>query len=691
MGRPRRLTIGPIDTCKAGLRTTLWITISPRRHAGDKTFATISRAYRVWEGYIAPTLKHGEGRDMVRMSARSAFWGVACAVFFLWAEPQGWSANTVYLQTNLDSDIPGLAQSTDPNLKNPWGVSFSPTGPFWASDAATNLSTLYQGTGSTVNARVVSVPGGPTVEIWNGVATEFIEANGRPASYIFSTLDGSIYSWNATDNTAATKVGSVAGASFTGLAVANNGSGDYLYAANDAGNGSIEVFDSTFAHVTLPGSFKDPNLPSSVAFGSTYVPYNIQNINGQLYVEYANFKTNGGAVAVFDANGNFIKELVAAGTPQLNQPWGVVIAPSGFGDFANDLLVGNFGDGKINAFDPNTGAFLGTLTGFNGPLVNSGLWALSVRTGGTFNTSAVYIMAGINNQADGLFAAITPVGASTVALTNNPTLPTGKVGLAYAQALAPTGGTPPYANWTIASGSLPPGLSLNSTTGALSGTPVVIGGTFNFTISIKDSTGATGYGTFQMTIQQPATTTPMSRIGSFAQMAAGGGWKTAMTLINLSSSTVTAQINIYADNGTPSMFPLAFPQFGGNTAASSITVSVGANDSVVIQSGASTPSVGVGWADILATGALSGYVALEATSPLDSQGTVPLDSRLSTSLLMPFDNTNGYQTGFALASQSSAAQTVTVTLLDQNGAQLSSSTVNLDRKSTRLNSSHIPL
>jgi uncharacterized protein (TIGR03118 family) len=613
---------------------------------------------------------------MVRISARLIFLGVVCGVF-LWAEPQGWSANTVYLQTNLVSDIPGLAQTTDPNLKNPWGVSFSPTSPFWVSDAATNLSTLYQGTGSTVNARVVSVPGGPTGEIWNGVTTEFIEPNGRPGSFIFSTLDGSIYSWNATDNTAATKVGAVAGASFTGLAVANNGSGDYLYAANDAGSGSIEVFDSTFAHVTLAGSFKDPNLPSSVAFGSSYVPYNVQNINGQLYVEYTNFKTNGGAVAVFDANGNFIKELVAAGTPQLNQPWGVVIAPSGFGTFANDLLVGNFGDGKINAFDPNTGAFLGTLTGFNGPLVNSGLWALAVRTGGTFNTSAVYIMAGINNQADGLFAAITAVDASTLAITNAPSLPTGKIGTAYAQALTPTGGTPPYSNWTLASGSLPPGLSLNSTTGALSGTPVVIGGTFNFTVSMKDSTGATGYGTFQLAIQQPATTTPISRIGSFAQIAAGGGWKSTLTLINLSASTVTAQINIYGDSGAASTFPLAFPQFAASTVGSSVTVSVGANDSVVIQSGSSTSSVGVGWADVLATGPVNGYLALEATSPLDSQGTVPLDSRLSTSLLMPFDNTNGYQTGFALASQASAPQTVTVTLLDQNGVQLSSSNMSL--------------
>jgi uncharacterized protein (TIGR03118 family) len=640
-----------------------------RNHAGFKTFGV----YVVHE-----FLKKERKGIMVRISIRSITFCIVYTIAFMLTQQQAWCANTVYLQTNLVSDIPGLAQSTDPNLKNPWGASFSATSPFWVSNAASNTSTLYQGTGSTVNARVVSVPGGPTGEIANGVATDFIETNGKPASFIFATLSGSIYCWNGTNtNNVAQQAATVAGTSFTGLALANNGSANYLYAANDAGTGSIEVFDSTFAHVTLAGSFKDPNLPSSVAFGSSYVPYNIQNIGGQLYVVYANLKTGGGAVSIFDANGNFIKSLITAGTAQLNEPWGVVIAPAGFGSFAGNLLVGNFGNGQINAFDANTGAFQGTLTTFNGPIVNSGLWALAVRTGGTFNTSAVYFFAGINNQADGLFGAITAVTPSTVAITSVPTLPAGKIGAAYAQTLAPTGGTPPYANWTVASGSLPPGLSLNSTTGTLSGTPVAIGATFNFTITMTDSTGATGSGSFQLNIQPSATSTPLARIGSFAQVASGGGWKTTMTLINLSANTVNAQVNLYADNGTASTLPLSFPQFGAITAASSMSVSVGPNDSIVIQSPASGSTVVTGWADVLATGALSGYLAFEASSPLDSLGTVPLDSRLSTSTLMPYDNTNGYQTGFALANQSSTAQTVTVTLLDQNGVQLSSSPVSL--------------
>jgi uncharacterized protein (TIGR03118 family) len=614
---------------------------------------------------------------MERIWFQSIIICLVLAVAIVLAAPQVSSAaDTVYVQTNLVSDIPGLAQSTDPNLKNPWGNSFSATSPFWSANAGSNTSTLYQGTGSTINARVVSVPGGPTGTVSNGVATDFVEGNGRSASFLFSTLDGSIYAWNALD-TAASKMAAVAGTSFTGLAVANNGAGDYLYASNISGSGSIEVFDSKFQHVTLAGSFKDPNLPVSTTFGgSSYVPYNIQNINGQLYVEYTNFKTNSGAVAVFDPNGNLIKELIPPNEPHLNQPWGVVIAPAGFGTFANDLLVGNFGDGKINAFDPTTGAYAGTLSGFNGPLVNSGLWSIVVRTGGTFNTNAIYIMAGINNQADGLFASITPIAPSTVAITNASPLPSATIGTAYAQALAATGGTAPYSSWTVSTGSLPPGLSLNSSTGMLSGMPTAVGGTFNFTITTKDSTGTAGTGSFQMAVQQPVSATPMNRIGSFGQLASGGGWKTYMTLINLSANTVTAQINLYGDDGKPAMLPLSFPQYSSSTAATSMTVSIGPNDSVAIQSAASTPLT-VGWADVLANGPLSGYLAFQATSPLDSQGTVPLDARLTNTMLIPFDNTGGFQTGIALANQSGTAQTVTVTLFDQNGAQLSSSPVNL--------------
>jgi uncharacterized protein (TIGR03118 family) len=626
---------------------------------------------------LAPPQKIERKEIMKRISVRSFHVGTVFALACLLSEAQAWCASTVYVQTNLVSDIPGLAQSTDPNLKNPWGVSYSATGPFWVSDTATNLSTLYQGTGSTINARVVSVPGGPTGEIQNST-TDFVEANGKTASFIFSSLNGAIYAWNATDNTVSPQAAAVAGASFTGLALGNNGSGNFLYAANSAGTGSVEVFNASFAVVTSSFPFKDPNLPVTTVFGAGYVPYNIQNINGQLYVEYTNLKTGAGAVSIFDTSGNFIKELVAAGGPQLNFPWGVAIAPSGFGTYAGNLLVGNFGNGQINAFDATTGAYQGTLLGFNGPIANSGLWALSVRTGGTYNTSGVYITAGINNQADGLLAVITPSTPATVAITTATQLPAGKIGTAYSQTLAATGGTPAYSNWTVTTGTLPPGLTLNSNTGVISGTPATLSGTFSFMIGVSDSNKAAGSASFQLTISQPTTSAALARIGSFAQVASGGGWKTTMTLINLSASPVNAQINLYADSGNPLTLPLTFPQFNSTASAATQTVTVGPNDSVVIASNSSASTIGVGWADVLATGPLAGYLTFGVTSGgTSSEGTVPLDTRLSSSLLLPYDNTNGYQTGLALANQSATAQSVTVTLLDQNGNQLSSTPISL--------------
>lgn len=302
-----------------------------------------------------------------------------------------------------------MATTTDANLKNPWGVSFAPKSPFWVSDQATNVSSLYAGDGSKIAPVVVAVSGGPTGQVFNPT-TGFVETDGKPATFIFSTLGGSIFAWNGgnglgpTPPAPAQMAATVPNASFTGLAMASNGTGTFLYAANVTGtNTPVSVFDSSFGAITLSGSFQDPKLPAG------YVPYNIQTINGQLYVEYANFAKGLGAVSVFDTNGNFIKELITAGDAHLNDPWGIVVAPSSFGTFANSLLVGNFGNGEINAFDQSTGAFLGTLNGPNGqPLVNDGLWALATRTGGTFDTNAVYFTAGINGQKDGLFGKLDP-------------------------------------------------------------------------------------------------------------------------------------------------------------------------------------------------------------------------------------------------------------------------------------------
>jgi uncharacterized protein (TIGR03118 family) len=224
----------------------------------------------------------------------------------------------------------------------------------------------------------------------------FTMATGGAASFVFSTLAGTIDAWNA-GTTAAIQFAATDGAVYTGLAQL----GSELYAA-DTRNNRIDVFTNTFAQTTPSGSFVDPNVPAG------FTPYDIQTVNGKLYVEYAKRNSPGGFIGVFDANGNLLQHISDA---HLNGPWGITMAPAGFGQFANDLLVGNFGDGMINAFDPVTGAFLGTLSDQSGnPIVNSGLWAIHFRSSTSgFDPNALFFSAGINGEADGLFGEIQAV------------------------------------------------------------------------------------------------------------------------------------------------------------------------------------------------------------------------------------------------------------------------------------------
>lgn len=321
-----------------------------------------------------------------------------------------------YTQIDLVSNVPGLAAVTDTNLVNPWGVSYTATSPFWVSDQGSGLSTLYSGTGA-VTALVVTVPGGatppqgPTGQVAN-TTTGFL-VGGVPSHFIFDTLGGTIDAW-ASGTTATVEV-TTPGAVYTGLAEGSVGAANYLYAADSRG-GVIRVFNSDFNPVTLPGGFIDPNLPAGL------VPFNVQLINGLLYVEYANLTAigaplPGGVVDVFDTSGNFVQR-VSSGGP-LDAPWGVTLAPSTFGIFGGDLLVGNFGNGEINAFNPVTGTFIGTLDGPDGsPIVNDFLWGLNFRsTGPGVNPNALYFTAGIDNQQGGLFGEIitvTPEPASLV-------------------------------------------------------------------------------------------------------------------------------------------------------------------------------------------------------------------------------------------------------------------------------------
>jgi len=328
---------------------------------------------------------------------------------------EGQPSGAGYIQTNLVSDIANLAIVQDDNLKNPWGVSYGPTTPFWISEQGTNLAALYVVKPGDVHKNTplseVSIPTtpsgpqGPTGQVSNIGGSNF-GISGGPARFIFADLNGSIYAWNS--GTTATSVVSTSGAVYTGLAISSGK--DRLYAASSTGTGSIDVFDGSFAPVSLSsGAFQNPFS------GSGLVPFNLQQIGGKIYVTYApagltnmrNAVEGDGAIAVFDENG--VLEQTLQGS-KLASPWGITLAPSNFGEFSGDLLVGNFSfdASEINAFDPLTLAYEGTIPVDPGP-GNSpgGLWALTFGNGGNGGIrNVLYFTDGINSERDGLFASI---------------------------------------------------------------------------------------------------------------------------------------------------------------------------------------------------------------------------------------------------------------------------------------------
>jgi uncharacterized protein (TIGR03118 family) len=346
------------------------------------------------------------------------------------------------LQTNLVSDIPGTAQFTDANLVNPWGLSYSPSGTFWVSDNNAGVSTLYNGQGQP-QSLVVDIPspgnpngatGTPTGTVFNGGSGFVITSgsNSGPAVFLFATEDGTIAVWNpsvsstqaiiAVDNSANSTAAN--GAVYKGLAIGADSTGRMLLYAANFRAGTIDVFDQTFQATTVPGGFKDTKIPVGFA------PFDIQNINGDLYVTYAKQDASkhddvaglgNGFVDVFNTNGVLLTRLVSGG--QLDSPWGVAIAPANFGGFSNDLLVGNFGNGHINAYAPTTGAFVGAVTdGQGNPIVINGLWALKFGNGGQAGpTNTLYFSAGINNESDGLFGSLQalPNAATTTPIVPN--------------------------------------------------------------------------------------------------------------------------------------------------------------------------------------------------------------------------------------------------------------------------------
>jgi uncharacterized protein (TIGR03118 family) len=348
-------------------------------------------------------------------------WALPLALFLMMIAAPQWLSSTStpgdsFVQNNLVSDIPGLAANTDPNLANPWGISFSSSSPFWVSDNKTGLATLYNTAGQP-QGLVVTIPpplGGtspsaPTGQVFNPNSSDFLGAR-----FIFATEDGTISSWQGGTSATLNVDNSASGAVYKGLALGSNGSASFLYAANFH-NGTVDVFDSSFKSVNLSGAFTDPNLPSG------YAPFDIKNIDGKLYVTFALQDADKhddvpgpghGFVDVFDTNGSLLQRLITQGS--LNSPWGLAVAPSGFGEFGNDLLVGNFGDGTINAFDPVTGMPTGQLDDASGnPIVNLGLWGLTFGNGGNGgNLNALYFTAGIPGDGaiedHGLFGSLGP-------------------------------------------------------------------------------------------------------------------------------------------------------------------------------------------------------------------------------------------------------------------------------------------
>jgi uncharacterized protein (TIGR03118 family) len=322
-------------------------------------------------------------------------------------------AGTPLKITNLVADVAGVAAQTDAKLVNPWGIAFNPAGFVWVADNGSAVSTLYDGNG-VPQSLVVTTPPSPTGIVFNSSTDFKISQNGVSAAspFIFASANGSIAAWspkvNAT-NALTIVDGAGAQAVYKGLAIATFNSANYIYAA-DFHNNRIDVFDGGFNKTTVPGGFKDAALPAG------YAPFGIQAIGDRIYVSYAMRPATGdvqvkgaglGAIDVFDTGGNLVKQLVTAGGA-LNAPWGMAVAPSNFGTYSGKLLVTNFGDGKINAYDPATGAATGPLGKADGTAIAiDGLWGIAFGPGPNSQpTNTLFFTSGPSSGAHGLYGRI---------------------------------------------------------------------------------------------------------------------------------------------------------------------------------------------------------------------------------------------------------------------------------------------
>ena len=403
-------------------RDVQWLQVEAIQNFGTGIFSDVTVIQRVLtDGGQVPPSFDGDTTASRYYTALYIFWAAGPA-------PDQPAPNS-YHQTNLISNRTDQgAQLVDSNLKNPWGLAFGPTNPLWVADNNAAVATVYTvnagGTTATKDDLTVALPGGrastgdeasPTGQVFNP-GTGFVvgsTAESGPAKFIFSAEAGQISAWNpvadpvVNGKSTAQVVFSSETAVYKGLAIAATDEGTFLYASNFH-DGTVDVFDSTFRQAQFLGKFLDPSIPA------TYAPFGIQAIDGLIYVTYAEQNAQKhddlagaghGFIDIFTTDGLLVKRLASRGT--LNSPWGLARAPAGFGHFSGKLLVGNFGDGRINAFDQFSGNFAGQLHNEHGePISIDGLWGLRFGTATTGGTTTMLFSAGINGENDGLVGSI---------------------------------------------------------------------------------------------------------------------------------------------------------------------------------------------------------------------------------------------------------------------------------------------
>ena len=346
----------------------------------------------------------------MKASTRTAgLLGTVAALTIAFAAPP--AAAVTFAVTNLVSDGSVPAVTVDKDLVNPWGVSFGPTSPFWVSDNKTGVATIYNGAGAKLGLTVTipPSPSAPTGQVFNSGGASAFAIGGTKPLFIFDSEDGVISGWAGSFGTTAQIAASTPDAIYKGLAIGSDAAGDHLYAA-DFHHGVVQEYTNNFGPST---TFTDP----TVAAG--YAPFNAQVLGGELYVTFAKQDATGhddvggagnGYVDVFNLDGTLNRRLVSLGG-EINSPWGLAIAPDSFHELSGDLLVGNFGDGTISAFDKLTGAFKGRLLGIDEkPLVFGDLWALTPGNDAMAGSSKkIYFTAGLEDESGGLFGVLTAI------------------------------------------------------------------------------------------------------------------------------------------------------------------------------------------------------------------------------------------------------------------------------------------